>query len=76
MHINSFNPHNNCLWGLEQERIGARKLLKGMDSFNKSRNTGMKVTQQDKMLRVHIGDIYAALPVYIPGTVPCASPGV
>lgn len=63
MHINSFNP-NNSLRESEEQRIGAHKILKVMEPFNKSRNTGTRVTQQDKMLRVQVADIYAALTVY------------
>lgn len=32
-----------------------------MESFNNSRNTGMRVTQEDKMPRVQVTDIYVVL---------------
>lgn len=41
---------------LKGDIIETTPVLKGMD-FNKSRDVKMMVTQQDKMLRIHISDI-------------------
>lgn len=64
MHINSFNPRNNPLREFKEGRIRAHKILKGIVSFHKSKNMRMRVTQQDKMLRVHVADADATLTAY------------